>query len=152
VDGDFAKGHSLRRTESLHLSPDSKTLALIERVEDLLTGRHALAKRQVWLWDLGNGKVLERLPGEAVGPVVFSPTGKRLLYSTKPEHNGKRYVGKVWEWELNLGRVATRTYDAGAHHAGVEGIAFSADGKMFVTHIGDPTVLLWSNELGFPSK
>jgi WD40 repeat protein len=145
---------------SLAFSPDSKVLAV--RGDD-----------SPWLVDLVTGKTLRR----PVGPRVVHPADDTRLPAS-PFTLGVPEMLATWNevlsypsWRMAFlpgGRTlvdwdcgALRFWDARtgveqrllpAHTAGVDHLAFSADGKSVATAAGDGTIRVWATATGTPLR
>ncbi len=92
-------------------SPDGKTLAMASR------------ERNVQLWDVATGKILETLKGHssAVLAVVFSPDGRTLA------SGGSDQTVRLWNVETR--RELMQLDPGGVELGQVQSLAFSPDGQ-----------------------
>jgi WD40 repeat protein len=90
--------------------------------------------KQIKIWQVPCGKLLETLPEQTVWVihVTFSPDGKRLVTAL---HDGEV---KVWDVESQK-EIATLH----GHTKVAECVTFSPDGKLLATASWDGTVKLW---------
>jgi WD40 repeat protein len=110
---------------SLALSPDGRTLA---------TGCQG---HETILWETATGKERARVPGhgtQGTRGVAFSPDGKSIAFAQDT------VIETVEVWGLTMQRGLGSFK---GHEGPVRAIAFSPDGKRFVTGSRDGTALLW---------
>jgi WD40 repeat protein len=146
---DSATGQELRHfpTESnfsigTAISPDSKLLltsAWGKPVVTKLPGggmQSSLPKSHpVTWWDLTTGRQRQQilLPGGQIGPVAFSPDGRRFaVASSEP--------GTIRVVEVLTGREA---YRIEGFRGRVQSLAFMPDGRRLVSGMDDSTALVW---------
>jgi WD40 repeat protein len=97
------------------------------------------------LWDWASGKLIRRFEGhaDAILTIAVSPDGKRALTGGGGRHNKGWTHGtdnSICLWELETGRLLHR-YEGHTH--GVWGLAFSPDGRRFLSGSMDGTLRLW---------
>lgn len=115
-------------------------------------GRMALSGSRdgtVRLWDLESKAEIRRFEGEQSGwinSVAFSPDGKTFLAGADDK--------TIVLWDVESGSLIRRygdpeatTPDAG-HTSYVLSVAFSPDGKTFLSASDDTTIVLWDVEMG----
>jgi WD40 repeat protein len=126
---DVVTGKALRvfeRGNATVLSPDGKTLAI----------RYP---REMRLWDLTTGKEQRIPPGaEGAWPIGYCADGKTLVaFSSSGGLLRLSGLARCEETALPEG-----------HHAGLEAVAFSPDGKTLATTADDETIRLWEAATG----
>jgi WD40 repeat protein len=131
-----AGGGSWTLSAQLAVSPDGKSVASPVAREG---GKASLgtpgAQTDVGFWDIGTGKLLDRLKTETkanITAVTFLPGGKFLAVGDA--------AGTVWV--IDLEKKATRRVFKG-HRGPVLSLAASPDGKALASGGADTTVLVW---------
>ena len=128
------KGHT-RSVTSVAFSPDGKRI---------VSGSH---DQTVKVWDAQTGKELLTFRGHTNGvySVAYSPDGKRVLSAGGYDHTARL-------WDAETGRelfvLQNRTLPGALMSSIVSSVAFSPDGKRFLTGSWDQTVRLWDTETG----
>jgi WD40 repeat protein len=127
LEGAFAPNHWV----GLAASPDGRLLAT--------TGDEKVGIR---LWDVASGKPLHGLgvPDDAVGPVAFTPDGKRLAALDSK--------GTLALWDVDGGKGVRRLGPAGDDNSRC--LAFSPDGRWLATGGQDLEWRLWDVATGRP--
>jgi WD40 repeat protein len=155
-----SEGHKALR---LALSPDGRTLAVAD-------DSHALS-----LWALPSGRRLFEVGygGERIGPIVFAPDGRRLVYAVngiviwlevltgQQRHafdagfapftalafspDGRLLAAGDDQGNVHVWVLATgiRRAPLAGHTGAVRALAFSGDGRTLASGSDDTTVLLW---------
>ena len=108
----------------------------------------------VRLWNQATGKLIgsplqagPRSSGIVTG-VAFSPDGKTLATASDATSQGAS-TGVVRVWNLATGKPIGSPIEAGVDN-GVNGVAFSPDGKILATADGDGADRLWNPATGKP--
>jgi WD40 repeat protein len=91
------------------------------------------------LWDLESGEVLDRFDHkyEAVG-LAFSPDGRRALSAGIVQMSPDRSA--TWLWDVASGKELLRFHEFGGN---ISRVAFSPDGRQFLSSSHSETVRLW---------
>lgn len=110
-------------------SPDGRMLASV-----------GMSDNRVRLWELASGKVrLEIAHWQPVVAVAFSPDGRTLATSaTWPRAEDP--IAETYLWDVRTGKLWGRLR---GHRGAVVSLAYSRDGKRFVTGSYDTSVLVW---------
>jgi uncharacterized protein (TIGR03067 family) len=127
------------RTEVLHLLGHSGQVTSVAFSPDGSRALSASKDRTVRLWDLANGKELQRLNGhtDAVEAVVFFPDGKRALSGSVDR------TARIWDLE---GGQQLRFF--GGHLDEVRCVALSPNARYGLSAGADPVIRLWEVETG----
>jgi RNA polymerase sigma factor (sigma-70 family) len=169
---DNATGKELRRlaghqdrVTALAFSPDGKVF---------VSGG---ADRSILLWDIATGKILAQMKGHAaaISSVTFSPDGKTLLTKDTDKKTLKwdAATGQLLKVEAKAKQISARSPDGklvavadgksihfldnatgkelrrlAGHQDRVTALAFSPDGKVFVSGSADRLVLMWDIPTG----
>jgi WD40 repeat protein len=110
---------------ALAYSPDGTQLALADET------------RAVRLWDLANGRERHRWDGYAT-TVAFTPDGQTLVSNAGPDQ-------QILAWDVATGRPKAPPA-AGTRYVG--SMAFSRDGRTFVTGGTDNAIRIWDAATG----
>jgi WD40 repeat protein len=113
----------VKHLDRVAISPDGRAVAVGGWSADIL------------VWDATTGKLLRRLGGHQsqVGarPIVFSPDGRTLATAS---------WSAIRLWDLASGRELTREE---GHHAPVDCLRLSSNGRTLESNDGDGTVAVW---------
>jgi WD40 repeat protein len=109
-------------------SPDGKRIAV-------------QANKQVLLHDAASGAKVQTLPGNASGPLAWSPDNQRL--ATLGINDSQRPVVKVWH--AGTGTLRRSIND---RQGGIQALLWSPDGKRLLTGGRNNTIKVWDMETG----
>lgn len=124
--------------EPLRLESTGDSLAFSPNGKLLLTGRP-----DPYLWDTATGKRLANLSRLDLRPfaAVFSPDGNTVLVGGWMDSTiGHQSSGFACLWDVTARKFIGEPLE---HKDGVEAVAFSPDGKRFLTGSRDRTAQLW---------
>ena len=110
-----------QKVTAMAFSPDSKMLAAATRDE------------AVWLWDLGEDKVVHELPLKDCCQLAFSPDGKLLA-------TADMQTGVIRLWNPNTGEELSSIKNGGFW---IRSMTFSPDGKTLAAANGCRGIRLW---------
>jgi WD40 repeat protein len=109
---------------------------------------------QTWLWEVGSGRLRNRLTGqgaatqtdqdEGVGAIAFSPDSRQIVTTSRVQVN-QEVSYSVYLWDTQTG---SQTGTLRGNHAAINTAQFSPDGAYLVTANQEGTVRLWSAEPG----
>jgi WD40 repeat protein len=118
---------------SVAFSPDGTALAA-GATGGAGTGPKGVADGITYLWNVKTVKVIHRFsPGG--GAEAFSPDGTMLATAGGPQNKG------TYLWDVSTGdNIATLPDE---HHASVDSVAFSADGRKLAANDVDGTAYVW---------
>jgi WD40 repeat protein len=126
---------------SVAFSPDGRTLATGLTTETLAGPDNS---GTTYLWNVRTGKRLVTM-ASAGGPEAFSPNGRTLAAAgevTAPAEGGELPNGRLSLWDIPAGQQ-THIPDAN-QDAGIDGTAFSPDGKVLAANLNSGIVYLWT--------
>ncbi|MCY2991083.1 MAG: protein kinase, partial [Planctomycetota bacterium] len=163
-DGRAALVGSTDRTMRLFKLPEPPSLQITEvrsflghtdRVAQAVfspDGRQALSRSAdgtVRLWDVTSGKEIRHFEGhhEIPGCVAFSPDGQLALSGAWGElKDGNLVSGReIRLWDVATGKEIRRFQ---GHTSSVRAIAFTPDGRQFISASNDSTLRLWDTQIG----
>ena len=118
----------------IYFSPDRKTLATIERIND-----ESYTKKMIRLWDLETEKLKINLTGHSskVRSLLFSQDGKHLA----SVHDNNSII----LWDIQKGKIEANIAE---HSKYLSCAAFSPDSKTLATGSIDKTIRLWDVKSG----
>jgi WD40 repeat protein/serine/threonine protein kinase/tetratricopeptide (TPR) repeat protein len=114
------------------LSPDGKRIVSSGRWD-----------KKINIWDVATGGELMAVNSQErlVGPVSFSPDGKRIVSGTADK------TIRVWDCANGAELMTLR-----GHEGKVSAVAFSPDGQRIVSSSGDKTIKIWDAATGTEVK
>lgn len=143
--------------KSIAFSPDGKKVATAgfdgtTKIWDVDTGKEL---KKLVVWDSERGAKEQDVDAKNPIPVyaaVFSPDGKKIVTvaGAVAQNVDRRVI--IWDAESGeeLRKVVGHKNNPGGHQISVfvHSVAFSPDGKKFVTASGDGTARIWDTEMG----
>ena len=126
------------------LSPDGRLAANFDTGPAPPGAGQSAGPLRLRFWDLSDGHPLGpavTTPDVAVGPVAFSPDGRRLLTGNGLSQAYQGHPGWANVWDVATGRRLARL---DGHANGIYSVAWSPDGHRFATGSSDSTVRVWS--------